>query len=243
MISISFEFLYLRVLHHCSLFKGNLQCRYENARQNIDIIFGQKFHPAFPRHVRPCDPSGGGGCGLYPSTTGGAFNAGIDVRNESSNSVPAPVSGYVQRLDPSLLPDSIQSLYTSSNYSSTGLLLRPAESSFSGIFILLSNVAPILGIGSEPRFFTSGDVIATTTDQSNSFVHAEVIKVIEGGVYRLDPTSYLQPRLDPNVSVELECNDVVTYVGGVVVERRSLVATSELIVQEPVGNPLVVGKS
>ena len=71
--------------------------RYERARQEIDLIFGQKFHPSFPRSIRSC---GNGGCGNYPSTANGAYNDGIDVVFASSaTSVPSPLSAYVQRFN------------------------------------------------------------------------------------------------------------------------------------------------
>jgi len=70
---------------------------YEHARQEIDLIFGQKFHPSFSRTIQSCGDSG---CGYYPSTTNGAYNDGIDVVFASSvTSVPSPLSAYVQRFN------------------------------------------------------------------------------------------------------------------------------------------------
>ncbi len=66
------------------------------ARQEIDVIFGQKFHPGFPRAIKSCDTNG---CGYYPSTVSGAYNAGIDVVVSPLTSVPSPLSAYVQRLN------------------------------------------------------------------------------------------------------------------------------------------------
>lgn len=204
------------------------------------MIFGQKFHPSFSRQLKPCDQSG---CGQYPSTSGGMFNAGVDIEVSTRNIV-LPLSGYVRLFDASVLPAMVQNSYAGSNsYASTNaIILVPAESSHVGVYFIISNLVPVSDIVGESRFFTAGDVIGMTAADSAGFVHVEVIKKIDGIGYRLDPTSYLQPRLEPNVSVALECNDVVIRAGGVVVERLNFVDPSELIRRELLGEPLVIGE-
>lgn len=208
--------------------------RYENARQQIDTIFGQKFHPSFPRQLKSCDQSG---CGQYPSTTGGVYNEGIDVIAMSTD-LPLPLSGHVQLLSSSNLPVSNQDAYASSNYSNS-IVLIPAEPSYEGVYVIISNLVPASDIGQELQFFTAGDTVGMVTA---GFVHVEVIKVIDGVGHRLDPTSYLQPRLEPSVAVELECNDLAVEMGGVVVERVNIIEPSNSVNRELLGEPLVVGK-
>ena len=67
----------------------------------------------------------------------------------------------------------------------------------------------------------------------------EAYKIVEGVQYVIDPTQFLQPNLNPAVSIEFGCNDFVTYVGGVVVDRRPIASTSPDM--ENIGNPLVEG--
>ena len=208
--------------------------RYENARQQIDTIFGQKFHPNFPRQLKSCDQSG---CGQYPSTSGGVYNEGIDVIATSTD-LPLPLSGYMQLLNSSNLPVTNQDAYASSNYSNS-IVLIPDEPSYEGVYVIISNLIPAPGIGQELQFFTAGDTVAMVTA---GFIHIEIIKANDGVGYRLDPTSYLQPRLEPNVEVELECNDLAVEMGGVVVERVNIIEPSNFVSQELLGEPLVVGK-
>lgn len=168
------------------------------------------------------------------------FNAGIDVQVSTLN-IPLPLSGNVRLFNTSILSFSDQ--YTGSeNYSTNSIILTPAESSHIGVYIILSNLVPVPDIGDENQFFTAGDTIATPRADSAGFIHVEVIKEIDGIGYRLDPTSYLQPRLEPNVSLALECNDVVIRRGGVVVERLNFVDPLEPITRELLGDPLVLGK-
>ena len=67
----------------------------------------------------------------------------------------------------------------------------------------------------------------------------EAFKAIEGVEHSINPTQFLQPNLSPRVNVEFGCNDFVTYVSGVVVDRRPVArATLET---DYIGNPLIEG--
>lgn len=159
-----------------------------------------------------------------------------------------PVSGYIQLFDSSTLPASLQSrsLYTS--YSSPhSVILFPSESSFNGIFFIISNIIPVMTITTEPQYLKSGTVFALSPDTNVTidgeyFIHVEAIKTLDGIGHSLDPTQFLQPRLDPQVTVDFECNDLVTYVGSVVVDRRSVVPSSTDVIMQLIGEPLVEGK-
>ena len=155
----------------------------------------------------------------------------------------SPLSANIQVFDINVIPLGAQALYV--NYSSaSSIIVLPEESSFNGIYFILSNVIPIASLTTEQQFFQSGDNIATARSarlvDGKSFIHIEAFKFLDGQVFSVDPTQFLQPDLDVDVSVQFECNDLVTYVEGMVVERRN-VATSAEVSRVPVGEPLVEG--
>ena len=169
----------------------------------------------------------------------------LEVESDSSPSsvvVSAPLSGYLFPFNITLIPESVKELYTNSNYSaSTALILLPSEPSHAGVHIILTNLRPLVGVAG--GFVSAGESIGRVGPDSDGILHVEVLKEVEEGVgLRLDPAPYLQPVLEPEVGVEFECNDVVMRVGGVVVERRSLVAPTNQITRELLGSPLVIGK-
>lgn len=156
----------------------------------------------------------------------------------------SPVSANVQLFDISVLPTEARSLYA--NYSaSSSVIILPEESSFSGVYFIISNIVPTPFLTVDPQFYQSGDVLASSSESllqdGKSFVHVEAYKVLNGQFFALDPTQFLQPELDVDVGVQLECNDVVTYVEGLVVERRNLLSSTDVTRME-VGDPLVEGK-
>ena len=154
-----------------------------------------------------------------------------------------PLSANIQLFDISTLPLNAQSLHV--NYSAaSSIIIFPEESSFNGVYFILSNINPTLSLTLEQQFYQSGYPIATASNSQlfngKSYVHVEAYKVLNDQVYAIDPTQFLQPDLDVNVSVQLECNDLVTYTGGMVVERRNVIASTE-VSRMPVGEPLVQG--
>lgn len=150
-----------------------------------------------------------------------------------------PLSGYAQLLDSETITDA--SLY---GYNATGtVLLTPEDSSFSGIHFVISNIVPSTSITSEPQYVEAGTAVASpdTARQisGQSLIHIEAYKVLEGVEYVIDPTQFLQPVLEPVVSTSFDCNDFVTYVGGIVVERKQVLPDEPEL--ELVGPPLVAG--
>ena len=155
----------------------------------------------------------------------------------------SPLSASVQLFDISAIPTETQSLYT--NYSaSSSVIVLPEESSFNGIYFILSNIVPAPSLTVQPQFYQSRNPIASASTSQllsgKTFLHIEAYKMLNGQFFPLDPTQFLQPDLDVSVSVQLECNDVVTYVEGMVVERRNILSSTD-VTRMQIGDPLVEG--
>ena len=155
----------------------------------------------------------------------------------------SPLSANIQLFDISAIPTEAQPLYA--NYTaSTSVIILPEESSFDRIYFILSNIIPAPSLTVQPQFYQSGNPIASASTSQlpsgKTFIHIEAYKMLNGQFFPLDPTQFLQPDLDVNVSVQLECNDVVTYVEGMVVERRNVLSSAD-VTRMQVGDPLVEG--
>ena len=48
---------------------------YASARSTVDTIFGERFHPSFPRKLRSCDHERG--CGNFPTSSGMGYGDGV----------------------------------------------------------------------------------------------------------------------------------------------------------------------
>ena len=154
----------------------------------------------------------------------------------------SPISANIQLFEVDAIPADIQYLYV--NYSAaSSVIVTPSESSFSGIYFILSNIVPSMSLSIQQQFYQSGDVIASASNarlpNGKSFIHVEAHKMLNGQIVPVDATQFLQPDLEVDVNVHLHCNDIVTYVGGMVVERRNIVTSA--ISRVLVGEPLVQG--
>ena len=201
--------------------------RYDTARSRVDAILGQKFHPLFPRQRRSCDH--GRGCGSYPTTSGWGYGEGValvmsdgdqvwlyfflSLTNSLVNTpqVVAPLSGYY-----SLSPSS-------------SITLSPSENSYHDLTFTLSHIEPTVSLSDTPTFISGGDPLGIITNEpppqnidDEPYIHMELYKTVGNETYTLDPSQFLQSIQQPSVVLEYECNDLVTYVGGTVVDRRTL---------------------
>ena len=140
----------------------------------------------------------------------------------SSVQVVAPLSGY----------------YSLSSSSSSVINLSPVETSYHDLSFTLHHIQPTITLIETPIFIRGGDplgILAAEPPPSNTddeyYIHLETHKKIGNETHALDPTQFLQPILRPSVALSYECNDLVTYIGGSVVDRHSLSPTSPLVVE------------
>lgn len=132
--------------------------------------------------------------------------------------VVAPLSGYYSL-------SSVSPPYDPS----TTITVTPAEPSFHGISFTLTHILPTIELTHSPVFIPGGAPVGIFTQEPQSqgnddeyYVHLESHKTIGNETYTIDPTQFLQPIADPPVSLQYDCNDLVTYIGSTVVDRRPL---------------------
>ena len=162
---------------------------------------------------------------------------GLNDRYYFLSQIVSPISSYVHSLALELLPTDLRPLYADHLYVDSALFI-PAESALKDLRLIISNLIPSLSIAG--TFIKSGEVLDSVL-VNNQFIHVEAFKVVDGVWFRIDPTQFFQPVLDTRVNVEFDCNDVVVYVGGMVVERRLLESAD--VVMEMIGDPLVESES
>ena len=137
----------------------------------------------------------------------------------SSVQVVAPLSGYY-------------------SLSSSVINLSPVETSYTDLSFTLHHIQPTITLTETPIFIRGGDPLGILTAEpppNNSddeyYIHLEAHKRVGNETRTLDPTQFLQPILRPSVALSYECNDLVTYIGGSVVDRQSLSPTSAQVVE------------
>ena len=148
--------------------------------------------------------------------------------------VVAPLSGYY-----SLSTDQL-SLYDASST----IKLTPVESSYHDLSFTLTHVLPSLDLTGSPMFIRGGEPLGifipepqTGNTDNEYYIHLEAHKTIGNETYTIDPTQFLLPIHDPQVALSYDCNDLVTYIGSTVVDRRKLAPDSPEVV--PYGAVLV----
>ena len=156
--------------------------------------------------------------------------------NHNCFQIVAPFSGTVNLFNQSAIP-----ALSGHNYSSTDtLVLTPSEFSLDSIIFIISNVDPLPSVTAMPTFFLAGSSFGSTGSfqvSGRSFIHIDAYKILGGVAYPVDPTQFLALQLSPSASITWDCNDMVTYVRGAVVDMRP--ASSTTPTSRLVGDPLV----
>ena len=130
----------------------------------------------------------------------------------------APLSGYYSRSSEAPPYDSLSTI-----------TLTPSEPSYHDLSFTLSHVLPSLELTDSPIFIRGGDPLGifitepqTQNTDDEYYIHIEAFKTVDNEAYGIDPTQYLQPIHNPLVTLQYDCNDLVTYIGGSVVDRRTV---------------------
>ena len=128
--------------------------------------------------------------------------------------------------------------------SSSTITLSPVEASYHDLTFSLSHIQPTITLTETPVFIRGGEPLGILTSEpppqnieGEHYIHLQLHKRVGNETYALDPTQFLQPIVRPSVALEYHCNDLITYVGGSVVDRRSLVPQTHQEVEY--GEPLV----
>ena len=131
----------------------------------------------------------------------------------------APLSGYYSQSSPGVI------------------LVSPAETSYTDLIFTLHHISPTVPLTVTPVFIRGGDPLGTLTSEPQNtdnndeyYIHLEAHKRVGNETHSVDPSQFLQPIPTPSVALDYECNDLVTYVSGVVVDRHTLAPASPLVV-------------
>lgn len=183
----------------------------------------------FPRQRRSCDHLRG--CGSYPTTSGQGYSEGVGlVRGDVGDQIiVAPLSGYYSFID----------------NSTATIQLTPSEASYRDITFTITNILPSIQLTQSPMFIRGGERLGVFTsdpqqlnnDDDEYYIHIAAYKTIGSEIFTINPTQYLQPIHNPQVDIRYDCNDLVTYIGQMVVDRRSLAPESPTTV--PYGSVIV----
>lgn len=124
-------------------------------------------------------------------------------------------------------------MVTSPYDTSSTIKLTPAESSYHDITFTLSHVLPSADLTDSPIFIRGGDPLGIIIEEPQTentvkeyYIHLEAHKAVRNETFTINPMQYLQPVHEPQVTLQYDCNDLVTYIGGTVVDRRAVAPES-----------------
>jgi len=189
------------------------------------------------------------GCGNYPSTTNGLYLEGIDLITTNGQQVSIRITYIHIGLSVILLVFSLFKLFNVFQiFAPFAGIIRLINSSdpfeanmhdvdetivlllndfnYQDLIIIITNVNPAAFIGVDGVQVYTGQLIGVTNSDvlcdSRPFIHIEMYKQLNGSVHVIDPSQFLPVNFQPDVSMELQCNDVTVMQSGMVVAKQRI---------------------
>ena len=104
------------------------------------------------------------------------------------------------------------------------VVLTLTDFNYQDLLIIITNINPASFIIEDGTQIFAGQQIGTvnsdTLCNNQAFIHVEAYKRLEGRLYTIDPSQFLAAQYQPNIDVQLYCNDVTIMESGVVVSKQ-----------------------
>jgi len=110
------------------------------------------------------------------------------------------------------------------------VVLSLTDFNYQDLLIIITNINPASSITEDGTQIFVGQQIGTvdsdTLCDNQAFIHVEAYKRLGGRLYAIDPSQFLAAQYQPNIDVELLCNDVTIMESGMVVSKQLIAGQS-----------------
>ena len=104
------------------------------------------------------------------------------------------------------------------------VVLTLTDFNYQDLQIIITNINPASFITGDGTQIFAGQQIGTVNSDvecdNQAFIHVEAYKRLDGRVYTIDPSQFLAAEYQPNIDVQLYCNDVTIMESGMVVSKQ-----------------------
>ena len=106
------------------------------------------------------------------------------------------------------------------------ILLILNDFNYQDLIIIITNVNPAAFIRVDGIQVYAGQLIGITNSNTlcdnQPFIHVEMYKQLNGTLHAINPSQFLPAQFQPDISMELQCNDVTVMQSGMVVAKQRI---------------------
>lgn len=97
---------------------------------------------------------------------------------------------------------------------------------YQDLTMIITNISPAAFIRVDGAQVYTGQLIAAGNSDvlcnDQPFIHVEMYKRLNGILHAIDPTQFLPVQFQPDINMELQCNDVTVMQSGMVVDKQTI---------------------
>ena len=106
------------------------------------------------------------------------------------------------------------------------IVLVLTDFNYQDLTMVITNVDPASFVGADGVQVYTGQLIGVTSSDilcdNTPFIHVEIYKELNGISYAIDPAQFLPVQVQPDISLELQCNDVTVMESGMVIRKQPI---------------------
>ena len=121
------------------------------------------------------------------------------------------------------------------------VVLTLTDFNYQDLTMIITNVNPASFVAADGVQVYTGQLVGVTSSDTlcdnKPFIHVEVYKELNGVFYAIDPSQFLPVQFQPDISVELQCNDVTVMESGMVTRKQPIAGQDPML--ELIDPPIV----
>ena len=104
---------------------------------------------------------------------------------------------------------------------------------YQDLTIIITNISPADFVRVDSVQVYTGQLIGVANSDvlcdDRPFIHVEMYKRLNGMLYVIDPTQFLPVQFQPDINMELQCNDVTVMQSDMVVDKQAIAGQNPVL--------------
>ena len=113
------------------------------------------------------------------------------------------------------------------------VVLALSDFNYQDLTLIITNISPAAFIGVDGVHVYAGRLVGVANSDTlcddQPFIHVEMYKRLNGMLHVIDPTQFLPVPFQPDINMELQCNDVTVMDSGMVIDKQKIAGQDPML--------------
>lgn len=113
------------------------------------------------------------------------------------------------------------------------IVLALTDFNYQDLTMVITNIDPATFIGADGVQMYTGQLVGFTSSDvlcdDQPFIHVEMYKWLNGMFYAINPSQFLPVPFQPDINMELQCNDITIMESGMVIVKQPIAGQDPML--------------